>query len=42
MGVGSGWLGKTTVAKKLEEDFGIVRVDPNLVISFAIKYAMHG
>jgi hypothetical protein len=42
MGVGSGWVGKTTVAKQLAEDFGVVCVDPNLVISFAIKYAMHG
>lgn len=42
MEVGSGWVGKTTLAKQLAEDFGIVCVDPNLVISFAIKHAMHG
>ncbi len=35
-------LGKTTVAKQLEAYFGIVRVDPEMVVELAIAYAIAG
>jgi len=30
------------VGRQLEADFGLVRIDPNLVIQFAIEYAIAG
>ena len=40
--VGSDLLGKTTVAKQLKADLGIILLDAALVIDFAIKYAIAG
>jgi len=34
--------GKTFVGKQLEADLGLVRIDANLVIQFAIEYAIAG
>lgn len=39
---GSDLVGKTTVAKQLKADLGIILVDAALVIDFAIKYAIAG
>jgi hypothetical protein len=35
-------VGKTTVGKQLEADYGLVRVDANQVIRFAIEDAIAG